>query len=219
MERDLELIYFGDPMCSWCWGFSPVLQRLEQRLAIPLRTVVGGLRPTRVAKPVDDAMAKMLAEHWHHVQEASGQPFDFTLLDRRGWIYDTEVACRAVVAVRQESPEHARPFLDQLHRAFYVDGWDLADPDVYAELAAPYYDSPNELPDRLCSDQDLAAETTRDFEQAIGLGIGGFPTVLLRRGEQLNVLTQGYRPYDTIGPALEAWLGAGHSREGGNPVL
>lgn len=22
---DLEFIYVGDPLCSWCWGFSPAL--------------------------------------------------------------------------------------------------------------------------------------------------------------------------------------------------
>ena len=25
-----ELIYIGDPMCSWCWGISPELNALEQ---------------------------------------------------------------------------------------------------------------------------------------------------------------------------------------------
>ncbi|MDH5427723.1 MAG: DsbA family protein, partial [Nitrospirota bacterium] len=24
------LIYVADPMCSWCWGFSPVLEEIRR---------------------------------------------------------------------------------------------------------------------------------------------------------------------------------------------
>ena len=40
-----EIIYVGDPMCSWCWGFSPVLNRIraDYDAVAPMRVVVGGL--------------------------------------------------------------------------------------------------------------------------------------------------------------------------------
>ena len=25
-----ELIYFADPMCSWCYGFAPVISAIER---------------------------------------------------------------------------------------------------------------------------------------------------------------------------------------------
>ncbi len=42
-----ELIYFVDPMCSWCWGFSPVILSIRQTFAdrLSLRVVLGGLFP------------------------------------------------------------------------------------------------------------------------------------------------------------------------------
>ena len=42
---DFEFVYVGDPMCSWCWGFAPVLERMQEVYDVPLRVVVGGLRP------------------------------------------------------------------------------------------------------------------------------------------------------------------------------
>ena len=45
---DEEIIYVGDPMCSWCWGISPALNRLQvaaRRDGIPYRIIMGGLRP------------------------------------------------------------------------------------------------------------------------------------------------------------------------------
>ncbi len=33
-QTDLEFIYVGDPMCSWCWGFSPALEQMGTRYSI-----------------------------------------------------------------------------------------------------------------------------------------------------------------------------------------
>ena len=47
-----RLIYVMDPMCSWCWGFAPVLQGLAEQAAehgVPLVLRVGGLRREQVA--------------------------------------------------------------------------------------------------------------------------------------------------------------------------
>ena len=40
-----EIIYVGDPMCSWCWGFSPVLNRIraDYDAVAPMRVVVGAV--------------------------------------------------------------------------------------------------------------------------------------------------------------------------------
>jgi len=47
---DPHLIYFADPMCSWCWGFAPVIAQVRERYgeALPVRLVLGGLRPGTV---------------------------------------------------------------------------------------------------------------------------------------------------------------------------
>lgn len=39
-----EIIYIGDPMCSWCWGFSPVLDQIRETYGAmaPVRVIVGG---------------------------------------------------------------------------------------------------------------------------------------------------------------------------------
>ena len=47
-----RLLYVMDPMCSWCWGFAPVVEALAEQAAaagVPLQIVVGGLRRDQVA--------------------------------------------------------------------------------------------------------------------------------------------------------------------------
>ncbi|MEK9724235.1 MAG: hypothetical protein VW405_12255, partial [Rhodospirillaceae bacterium] len=97
-----HLLYFADPMCSWCWGFSPSVDAIRTELSdsLPIRPVMGGLRPGNT-EPMNEVAKLEVRRHWEHVLEASGQPFDFDFFDRDGFVYDTEPACRAVVTVRR----------------------------------------------------------------------------------------------------------------------
>ena len=64
-REDVEVIYVGDPMCSWCWGISPALYQLEQAAranGIPYRIVMGGLRPDNSEQWTED-FKKFLAHH------------------------------------------------------------------------------------------------------------------------------------------------------------
>ena len=40
-----EILYFGDPMCSWCWGFAPVIDNICEEFSkkIPISLTLGGL--------------------------------------------------------------------------------------------------------------------------------------------------------------------------------
>ena len=70
-----RLIYFADPMCSWCYGFSPVIQQIRETFgrALPIQVVMGGLRPG-TDTPTTDAAKAELKTHWGHVHEATACP-------------------------------------------------------------------------------------------------------------------------------------------------
>ncbi|HAF94352.1 MAG TPA: disulfide bond formation protein DsbA, partial [Pseudomonas sp.] len=63
-----RLIYVMDPMCSWCWGFAPVMQALAEQAAnrgVGLHLVVGGLRRERT--PMDEAGRRRTLAYWQAV--------------------------------------------------------------------------------------------------------------------------------------------------------
>jgi putative protein-disulfide isomerase len=99
---ELRLVYLADPMCSWCYGFSPVITALAERFEgrLGLQVVVGGLRAGNTA-PMRAEDKDYIREAWTRVGAASGQPFDLSFFDREGFVYDTEPACRAVVTARR----------------------------------------------------------------------------------------------------------------------
>jgi putative protein-disulfide isomerase len=205
MDPDLELIYVGDPMCSWCWGFAPVLEQLDRRFDMPLRVVAGGLRPGPAAAEMDDAMHQMLLHHWTQVEAATGQPFDQKALNREGWRYDTMIPDTAVVTMRHIDETKTLPFFTTLQRAFYADGIDITDRAVYSAMVQRFDVDPVEFVARLGSER-MHNATIADFSAAQRLGVTGFPTLLLRDGGQTYIVTRGYAPFDPIHEGLSAFL-------------
>lgn len=206
---DKTLLYFADPMCSWCWGFSPVMEKILSKTGdkAQLQIFVGGLRPF-TDHVMTDKDKSYVRNHWNHVAEASGQPFDFDFFERSDFTYDTEPACRAVVAVRRLVPDLAPAMLARLHRAFYAENRDTTDPEVLADLAheigVPHGDFQIAFADEVSKQETLA-----DFQYAQRSQITGFPTLVGVQKDQTPVaLTIGFRPWEHMEPALEQWLAA-----------
>lgn len=187
----MRLVYFADPLCSWCYGFGPELARLlERRPQARLELVMGGLRPFN-REPMSAPFRQMLREHWGHVAEASGLAFSQALLERAGFVYDTEPACRAVVAARGLDEAGAFPYMKAVQAAFYRDGRDMTRPEDLAQVAAEHgHDAENFLA-RMQSDA-LREETRADFARAQATGVSGFPTLALAHGGELYLVTAGF---------------------------
>ena len=139
MSSDPHLVYFADPMCSWCWGFAPVIAAIQETFGedLPIRLVLGGLRPG-ASPPMTDEARETLRGHWVHVTEASGQPFGKQALSQSGFVYDTDPAARAVVVVRRLAPGAEIAALHRLQRAFYLEGLDVTDPEILKRLAPEF---------------------------------------------------------------------------------
>jgi putative protein-disulfide isomerase len=201
-----RLLYVMDPMCSWCWGFAPVLESLAEQAAaagVPLQLVVGGLRRDRIA--VDAAARVRYLGYWQAVNASTGQLFNFDEGLPEGFVYDTEPACRALVTARQLDPDSTWPLAKLIQQAFYTEGVDVTQAGQLVRLAeqagipriefAEAFDSPA-----------MHAATAADFSWVQDLGIAGFPTLLAERDRQLALLTNGYQPLETLAPLLGRWL-------------
>lgn len=201
-----RLIYVMDPMCSWCWGFAPVMQALAEQAAargVATQLVVGGLR--REVAPLDAAGRERIQSYWRAVQQASGQPFDFERGLPPGLVYDTEPACRALVAARTLDPSRAWPLAQLIQRGFYSEGRDVTQAQQLVELAQAAGFSREGFAE--CFDAQATRQATQaDFDWTQNLGIAGFPTLLAEHNGQLALLSNGYQPLPPLAALLERWL-------------
>lgn len=201
-----ELIYIVDPMCSWCWGFAPVMSRVAQDLnaRVGLRVLPGGLR-LGPAGPMGDQMAKEIMHHWQDVAKRTGQAFSLDVPLTGDFVYDTGPACMALSAMARHMPGMEIAYLHQLHHAFYVERRDTASLDVLLDCAAQCGIIPAQLSARLTMPETRIAFEA-DLEMVRGWGVDGFPAVLLRDGSSVKALTIGYQEYAALKPRLAAWL-------------
>ena len=202
-----HFLYFADPMCSWCYGFSPIIRTLREAFGdrVGLRLVMGGLRAgnTQAMRETDRAYIR---DAWTRVSEASGQPFDFSFFDRAAFTYDTEPACRAVVAMREAAPGDALQFLGAVSQAFYADNRDTTDADVLADVAGENGQD-RETFHELMASGDIRANTARDFQFAQQSGVHGFPCLLIgNETDGYSLITNGFRPIDGMVEGIEDWL-------------
>ncbi|KVV02511.1 MULTISPECIES: DsbA family protein [Pseudomonas] len=202
-----RLLYVMDPMCSWCWGFAATAQALveqAQAAGVELHLVVGGLR-TGSGAALEPATRRYILEHWQAVNQATGQAFTFEGALPEGFVYDTEPACRAIVAARSLAPDCAWTLLGLIQQAFYVLGRDVTQASVLVELAETAGLPRIEFAAAFDSAEQHAA-TAADFTWVQDLGIAGFPTLLAERQGQLALLTNGYQPLEPLSDLLGRWL-------------
>lgn len=204
MEK--TLIYVADPMCSWCWGFSPVMAQLVERYQphATIRLLLGGLRPGNTER-FDEQKRAYILSHWHAVHARTGQPFNFAFQMGPAFTYDTEPSSRAIVAIRKLAPGKVWSFLQNVQEAFYVRNMDVTREETLADLAGIQAIERDEFLNTF-HDPVLNQEVWEEFDQARQWGVSGFPTLLGQSGQEHITITHGYQPVENVIPRIDQWL-------------
>ena len=197
------LLYIADPMCSWCWGFSPVLEEIRRRYQdrVRFQLMLGGLRPGNTER-FDESRRSYILQHWHAVEERTGQPFNFDFQMGPTFTYDTEPASRATVAIRTLMPGKEWGFLKCVHEAFYVQNADVTKPDILEEVAMKLQMDISHFRD-VFHDSKTKQLVWDEFDQARQLGVDSFPTLLGRYGESVSMLMHGYQDVSPLVSSID----------------
>ncbi len=206
--QDPVLWYFADPMCSWCWGFSPVIEaiREEYRDRLKVALILGGLR-VGTTEAMSARARQEILHHWHDVHEKTGQTFLFEGALGEGFVYDTEPACRAVVAMAELSTTAVFPLFKAIQMAFYGEGREVTHAEVLAGLAEGLGVEKTAFLAAFGSEK-VRAKTRAHFQMARNLQVKGFPTLVAQRDEQHQVLATGYRSLGELKVDIDLWLAA-----------
>ena len=206
-----ELLYLHDPLCGWCYGLSPVINRVQQEFAgrVDVSVLCGGMvlgEDVGAIGEVWDDLGSSLPE----VEQVTGVQFGaaFKALGEAGtYRYDSEPPSRAIAAFRHltQDPARAVAFAHAVQTAFFRDGLDLNQAATYDALLVPFGVAASEFRRRWAAPETTHA-VQQEFAAVARIGVQGFPTVVLRLGEQGYVLARGYQPYEQLRQGLEQLL-------------
>ena len=191
------LIYIGDPLCSWCYGFSPEISKAVEQLGstVDFQLVMGGLRPYNTETMVD--LGDFLKEHWDHVSQRSDVTFRYEILKDESFVYDTEPPCRAVVVMRKLRPDKEFEFFKAVQKAFYYENENTGDVNTYLAMMSDFGVDPVLFKTSFESEEMKMAVKT-DFQLSSSLGVSGFPSTVLKYNGKYYQISNGFVQSDEL---------------------
>jgi putative protein-disulfide isomerase len=209
--------YLFDPLCGWCYGAAPVIQKLEQHGAIRLELAPSGLFAGG-GRTLDAAFAEYAWSNDVRIQKLTGQRFteDYrqNVLGRHGSPFDSGAATLALTAVSLSDPLRELDALQALQEARYVQGLDTCDLSVVEKTLREIRLAG--AADRLAgADTGLLAANAARIRKAQSLmqtlAAQGVPALVIadHRGSRLLRGNGLYGDFDSLLRQVEASGGAG----------
>jgi putative protein-disulfide isomerase len=208
-----RLIYVYDALCGWCYGFSPVIRRLEQdyKDRIEFDVLSGGMVTGDRIAPVS-SMAHIIKTHGPRVEETTGvrfgEGFVNGLLAEGTAIFSSIQPSIALCVLKDLAPEKTVAFAGAIQQAIYFDGHPPEETATYRKLALDFGLDADEFQRRM-GYPHYGMVANKEFAQAAKWGIQGFPSVVLFHNGQGFLIARGYMPYDTLAAGIDSILKQG----------
>ena len=197
-RKPAQLIYVYDPMCSWCWGFSPIWQALNNAVKADgiceTTMLVGGLAPdSDQDMPAD--MQKFLQQTWQKISRTLGTEFNFDFWSKCHPRRSTYPACRAVLIARSFDKE--REMLTAIQQAYYLNAQNPSDNELLIALAAQLNIPKESFAQQLASNE-LNEQLLAEINFARQLPIAGFPSLVVKNNGNYHPISLDYKNEQTM---------------------
>jgi putative protein-disulfide isomerase len=201
----VTVTHYTDPWSVWCWAVEPQLLRLRERHGanVDFKVKLGAI----IESPVgNDFPREEIRRMFSAARRASGMPLDPDIV-MRPWAGTTVRAGIAAKAVNLAAPEKFPRYLRALREAALVEGRNIEALEVQEDLARACGVDAQGFREAMETD-----EATREFygDQAEGRlkGVTGFPTVVFRSAQGVEVGVGGFQPTEAFESALMRVSGA-----------
>jgi putative protein-disulfide isomerase len=205
MEKP-KVIYVYDPMCGWCYGFSPVIKEVESEYKhkFNFEIISGGLIVGEREGPIGD-FADYILSAYKRVESTTGIKFGepyLELLKKKEYFTSSVKPSIALSYIKTINPEIAISFAHDMQRLFYFEGKLLHLKESYLPLIEKYHLEKESFFNALDS-EEFKLKAFTDFSTSKQLGITGFPTVLILKDGKYQVICSGFTSKKDLVKALE----------------
>lgn len=200
-----KIYYVMDVLCGWCYGISDEINGLyeEYKDKIEFEIIPGGMWTGNYTQKMNKNLAAYIIEHNGHIEKISGKRFGvgFNSLLQTEIVLDSMPGSKALTLAKTLDKNKVFSYLKEIQNAFFVEGRDIKDKNLYAELAEKVgYDK--DLFNSKWDTVELEKETQNAFAKVRELGVRSFPTVILDIDGNLSLLNQGYATKENMKKSL-----------------
>lgn len=212
MEKPI-LIYCYDAYCGWCYGFSPVLKKIEEQFngQFEFEVLSGGMIIAEEAKHIG-ITAPYIQQAYKVVEEHTGIRFGADYLwhiehpEDSDWYPSSEKPAIALCIFKEYYPEKQVDFASDLQYALHFEGRDLDDDEAYSHLLEKYSIQPEAFYTKLKS-AEYKEQAYYEFALCKQLQVTGFPAMLVQVSDtKFHLVARGYTDFETMKTRLEEVL-------------
>jgi len=203
-----RLVYIHDPLCGWCFGFSPVVQQLYDATRRRARwdILCGGMVLGDRVGPIS-RLSEFLKQSLPRVEGTTGirfgKAFTTGVLESGSLVLSSMEPSRALQAVKTLAADRALAYAVGVQRALYEQGRDVSSMEVLGEIAESVRVVGFEIE---YLKTETYERTIEEFKLVSDLGVTGFPTLLGFDGEEGRVFSRGWAPFDPVFESVNHWL-------------
>lgn len=204
-----KIYYVMDTMCGWCYGFSDVITRIEEKYkdSYDFDILPGGMWTDENVKTMSNSLGNYIKGHIVRIEQLTGKHFgecyNKNILESNSIILDSFPGAKAVVLVSKMKKEVAFDFLKKIQEAHFVEGKDMNNLEIYSEIAESFNIPKDEFEKKYLS-ADLTEETLKAFEMVEALRVASFPTVIAIKDNKRILIAQGYSSFEDLDRALSS---------------
>ncbi len=200
------IFYFYDALCSWCYGFSPVIKKFRKDFGdeYQVEVISGGMQSGDRRQPVSE-IRDYLKGAYQNVTDRSGVEFGkkfMEVLEDGHRILDSVPPSIALSVVKDLKPEKALDFASSIQEAIYYNGIDWNNPEAFVPYAEKIGIERELFLNKFGEDKYLQ-KAKDDFKMAGDFGINGFPSLVLKKDDKFYLIARGYIPYSQLKETVE----------------
>lgn len=198
-----KVYYVMDTMCGWCYGLSDVITKIQEKYKDVYDFILlpGGMLIGEDVIKVDTSFTDFIKDSNKKVEKLTGKKFgeayNENVIEKKSIILDSLPGAKAVVTIQKLKKEVAFSFLKKIQDAFFVDGKDMNNIEVYTEIARSFNISSEEF-EKEFNSEEIRQETFKGFDRANSMGVEVFPTIATVELGKVTIKSKGYVNFEDL---------------------
>lgn len=198
-----KIYYIMDPMCGWCYGFSDVITKINDRYKEDFEFTIlpGGMWRDENVKKMNSELASYIKSHNKQIESLTnkhfGEGFEKNILENEEAILDSMPGSKAIAVVQNINKDVLFQFVKKLQEQVYVYGKNLDDLDLVSDIANSFGIDKETFKEHFNS-QKIETITKNYFKVISQLGVQSFPSVVVDKDDKYTLISQGYMEFDKL---------------------
>ncbi|WP_207422586.1 DsbA family protein [Desertivirga brevis] len=198
----LKFIYIFDALCTWCYGYSPVIKAVQSKYKdkFEFEVLSGGMITGTRTGPVS-VVYPNFKEDYKQVEELTGIDFGEAFLhelDKGSMIFDSERPAIALNVFKTVSPSKVFDFIYDLQQSIFYEGKDPNGDDLYRYHAVNFGIDPDEFIYKTHLEQ-FKQDAYYEFALARQLQVSNYPAAFIQSADNhFFMVARGFATLETM---------------------